>query len=208
MHNAIESIKKIIGLEQLEIVEVLGESVPDMTPVLGSILTNIKIKRLAKRLTLVETELNQIRDFISVETNLDKVEQIKDFVLPIFLQKLLEEDEEQKIKYLARSINKVINAGSLNESHLVIILDILDNLRCIEIDYLISLIDNTSFLDKENMSQNIIKFIETKLEKIGLIEMANSIKFAPSKEYDTLAATYQNETVVTELGNEIVNFIR
>lgn len=208
MHNAIDTIKDIVGLDQLEIVDVISESVTDMIPGLGEILTNIKIKKLGKRLTLVETELNQIKVRISKETNLEKVEQIKDFVLPIFLQKLMEEDEDQKIKYLVKSINRTIDEKSLNESHLVLIFDILDNLRCMEIDFLISLIDNIPFLENKNISQNIIKFIETKLEKMGLIEMANSVKLVPAPEMKTVSMAYSNETAITELGKEFINFIR
>lgn len=206
MHNIINTIKDIVGLDSLELVEVVGESVPDMTPFLGSILTNIKIKRLAKRLTSVESELNQIREIIAVEPNQEKVNQVKEFVLPIFLEKLLEEDEDQKVKYVVNSIKRFIEEETLNESQLILIFDIIDKLRCVEVDYLISLRDNTEFLPSVEASENIITFIENKLERIGLIHIANLGKFVVNKEGGP-AYRYSDKTKISNLGNEILNFI-
>lgn len=205
--KVIDNLREIAGLEPLEIVEVLGESVPDMTPVVGSIITNVKIKRLAKRLTRVESDINHIKDVISVETNQRKVEQIKDFVFPIFLQQLLEEDEEQKIKYVINSIKRFVDEDTLNESQLILIFDILDKLRCIDVDYLISLNDDIEFLPDVEASANIITFIESKLEKIGLIHIANLGKLIANQEGGP-AVSYSEKTIISDLGKEILNFIR
>ncbi|MEX3743560.1 hypothetical protein [Lysinibacillus xylanilyticus] len=208
MHNVINTIKDMAGFEHKEIMELLGESVSDMAPVLGSILTNIKIKRLAKRLTVVESEINQIRDTISVTPNLEKIEQIRDFVLPIFLQKLLEEDEEQKIKFVVNSIKRFVEEDTLNDFQLILIFDILDELRCIEIDYLKSLRDGKEFLPEVEASANIITFIENKLEGIGLIHIANRGKLIANSELGSAAVSISDKTEISGLGKEFLNFIR
>lgn len=207
MHNIIDALKDLANLEKIEIAEVIGESAADMTPVVGSFLTNLKIKRLAKRLAMAESDISQIRDIISVTPNQEKVEQMKNFVLPIFLQKLLEEDEEQKIKFVVNSIKRFAGEDALNDSQLILIFDILDELRCIEIDYLKSLRDAIEFLPGVEASANIITFIENKLEGIGLIHIANLGKLMANPELGTAAVSFSDETEITELGKEFLNFI-
>ncbi|QPQ35884.1 hypothetical protein [Lysinibacillus sp. JNUCC-52] len=205
MHNIMNALKDLADFEKLDIAEVISESAADMTPVLGSFLTNLKIRRLAKRLTSVEAEINQIRDLISATPNQEKVEQMKDFVLPIFLQKLLEEDEEQKLKFVVNSIKRFIEVDTLDESQLILIFDILDKLRFIEIDYLKSLRDGIEFLPGVNASANIITFIEDKLEGIGLIHIAYRGKLVGDTK--GAAISYSDKTEISPLGIELLNFI-
>lgn len=207
MNNIIETLKDLADFEKLEVAEMVGESVADMTPVLGSFLTNLKIKRLAKRLTMAESDISQIRDIISATSNQEKVEQMKNFVLPIFLQKLLEEDEEQKIKFVVNSIKRFVEEEVLNDSQLILIFDILDKLRCIEIDYLKSLRDGIEFLPGVEASANIITFIENKLERIGLIHIANLGKLIAVPEEKGVAVSFSDNTEISELGKEFLNFI-
>ncbi|MGA6580838.1 hypothetical protein [Providencia sp. NPDC089923] len=207
-NNIVTAIKKIVGLDNYEVGELVSEIVSDATPVINSILRHIKMKRLMERLSMLETTINEINNRINSEVNQETVNRVQNFAFPIFLQKLLEEDEDQKIKYLVNSIHTIINKQTLNESHLVLIFDILDELRCIEIEYLISLVEEKPFLENETISRNIVKFIEIKLERMGLIEMADSVKFTPAPKKETISMVYSDKTKITELGREFISFIR
>lgn len=207
MKENIKHLAELTGLDVNEIVAAATDSIPGMVPVVGGILDAIKNKRLLNRLNSIESKVDEMRIEMNKETNHEKIEFIQNFAFPLFLQKLLEEDEELKLKYLINAIKRVVKGTNLNESHLILVFDILDQLRSLEIDYLISLIEESSFIEEENLSSNMIKYIESKLERLGLIEAANKVNLIPAPEQESVAMAYADKTSATELGKELINFI-
>ncbi|WP_025785682.1 hypothetical protein [Sporosarcina sp. D27] len=207
MKDNIKHLAELTGLEVNDLLAAASDSIPGMVPIVGGIFDAIKHKRLINRLNSIECKIDEMRTEILNETNQEKFEFIQNFAFPLFLQKLLEEDEELKIKYLINGITRVVKGTNLNESHLILVFDILDQLRSIEIGYLISLIEESSFIEEENLSSNMIKYIESKLEKLGLLEVANKVSFIAKPEKESVAMAYADRTSATELGKELINFI-
>lgn len=228
--ETIDQVKSLIGDQNFAGLDILAGTISEVAPVISNIITSFKIRRLSKRLALHEKKIQNLsQKLVSIED--DKfVDLLKNFLFPSILQQLLEEDEDNKTGYFLDGFGNVIDKKIIDESRILILYDILKNLRYIEIEYLISLsskykrycrdikMSTKQQVDKpfDDLKFKSIKIaIESKLEGLGLIDTGRSISYEEvMKNLNDDLKRYTNriagtkripETKLTSFGQEFLN---
>lgn len=102
--------------------------------------------------------------------------EIKEKYFGLTLDYVMETKQEEKIKYIVNGFINLTTMENLQEDVILIYYDILDELNIIDIrvlkiyDYFNKNEDYYDILEETGISHSQYKLIQTKLEKLGLIE--------------------------------------
>lgn len=222
----VKNLRNLVGLDN-DVPGLPIETIVEAAPVIGKILTSFKIHRLSKRLEIYAEKINELSLKVTSIDDEKFVDLLKDFLFPAILQQLLEEDEDNKIGYFLDGFGNVIDNRNVNESSLLILFDTLRELRFIEIEYLITLSSTyknycMKYREKNNKKVNnpfknenfetIRPAIESKLERLGLINRSNSLSHQEmlktlDREFGRVLRRSSDSSKVelTKFGNHFLN---
>lgn len=177
--NELESIKSLIGIDEDSHLSSIFDVLSEQAPVIGRVLTSYKIHRLSKRLKASEAKLNELEFKVNQIDDEEFLGVIKNFVFPIVLQQLLDEDEDNKIGLVLEGFGSILDEETIKESKFLIFYDLLKQLRFIEIEYLFtfSQCDNRPYEELEYFRsgefEDIKYVVENKLQRLGLLSIPN-----------------------------------
>ncbi|MCL1701637.1 hypothetical protein [Lysinibacillus sp. Bpr_S20] len=229
-NEIVESFKNLIGESNFNVLEFFSGAIGDVAPIISNVMTSFKIYRLKNRLEKHESKLKELSEKVVSVDDEKFADLLKKFLFPAILQQLLDEDEDNKTGYFLDGFGNVIDKNIIDQSRILILYDILRNLRFVEIEYLISLSSTyrsyyrTLIFNKnenvENTFDNIqfssLKIpIESKLESLGLINTGKSISYDEmmrnfnndlKRQKNSLPRTNRTPVVtITPFGNEFLN---
>lgn len=231
--KTLTNLKNLMNISEGSKLELIFNTLSDQAPLIGRVLTSIKIHRLGQRLKKHENKINDINHRVEQIGDLDFVLLIKEFLLPKVLQDLLDEDEDNKIAYFLDGFGQVIDNEIYDKSKILIFYDILRTLRFIEIEYLVSLTSQFKIYNMKNYHehgnypesifnkpdfQRIKYAIENKLESLGLIETGRMVSYEEvmdrfdeelkmSKRYSGFYSPRRdNTTEIAMFGYDFLNF--
>lgn len=188
----VQQVKSLMGIDTDPKFELAFETLFDQAPIIGKILTSYKIHTLGQRLKLHDKKINEISEKVNQIEDSDFLDIVKNFLFPIILQELLDEDEDNKIGYFLDGFGQVVENCISDKSKILIYYDVLKELRFIEIEYLISFSSasqrakNRKFYEDRVFPKSIfdtkdfmeMRFaIENKLERLGLIDTGRLISY-------------------------------
>lgn len=235
----LEQLKSILDIKEGSGIEMAFDAIFDQIPLIGKILTTIKLRKLKRRMNEHSEKLTFLESKISTIEDNKFTDLIKNFLFPIILQELIEEDEDNKIAYFLNGFEQVIDSKITDKSKILVYYDVLRELRFIDIEYLIKLtwvyehhlinnsISNDNLVDLDATEErygsklysyfksddfgNINVFVESKLEKLGLIDLGKSITYEEIFERMALQEKYSisnfNDGIkVTSFGHNFLDF--
>lgn len=215
--KVIDDVKNLLGSDETRDLGMFLESLSELAPGIGNLIQSHKIRRLQKRLSANEDQIRELRFKVSSIDDEHFVDLLKNFLFPSILEYILQEDEDNKIGYFLDGFGKVIDDKIINQSKILILYDILRNLRFVEIEYLTSLtyeyidfnrkvndgVENSSPFRKGDFLE--IKYaVEANLEKMGLIKTSRNISSNDLK--DALKRLSYNSSLQSKDRTEITKF--
>lgn len=190
-------------------------TISEMVPFLGRALQSIKIHRLGTRLEVFEDVINELQQKVKVIDDEKFTCFLKEFLFPITLQNLLDDEEDKKTSLFLDGFNKIIESRNDDESIILMYYDILRDLRYNEIIRLIEI--GEPYIEYESLGTNsyayayyieenndVHFYIELKLAKLGLIKTPYQTNLDMKKE----GLTYRelNRAELTSLGKKFLDF--
>lgn len=185
----------------------------------GQVAPGIVALRLAYKQKQMEKRVNIAIDLLgnrvdSVIKHLGKLNEeeyrfVEESVFPLVLENIIEESEEEKIKYILNGFESVIQDKITDEEIVLSYLDVLKDLRIIDIKHLLK--QTTEYRDqlsKETLKLEIdlsekgqrrsalTNYIHNKLEQLGLISTVSFDEVSPQKG------------TVTKFGYNFIHFIK
>lgn len=196
-----EQVKALVDIGEESGEEALIEGLfLEQVPVIGKIISTIKYRRLSKRLKDNEQKIKKLSTKVNNIDDADFIDFLKNFLFPSILQNIMEEDEDAKIGYFLDGFEQVIDEEVVDKSKILIMYDLLRELRYIEIEYLISFsseykvfemdyyYDTGEYVEShfnhfDTKTFNEIKpAIEIKLERLGLLDTERLLTYKEIKE--------------------------
>jgi bifunctional DNA-binding transcriptional regulator/antitoxin component of YhaV-PrlF toxin-antitoxin module len=154
------TLKEMMGISPGSQLEFIFESVSQVAPYVGKVITAYKIHRLEKRFKEHETRIKNIQqkiEWLSPEL----IEFVKGRVFPFVLEDLLNEAQDQKVEFILNGFEVVIEKEFTEEDKIISYFDILRQLR---VDELMSLL---------NYDYEYFRMMEEKRKNIGLSNEAD-----------------------------------
>ncbi|MDY7223989.1 hypothetical protein [Halalkalibacterium halodurans] len=231
MNNHIKTVHYLMGLGDNEEVELLSNVLMEAMPYIGRFLTSFKFYRLEKRLKKHAKTIDEMKARVELIDDIQFTELLKEFLFPMVLQGLLDEDEDNKVGYFLDGFSHTIDSKISDKAKILKFYDILKELRFIEIEYLISfsreykrykseyIFENKKMLDDhfENGDFKMIRpAIENKLENLGMIDTGRLLSYEQimgimnderrNRKRHLALPDYTTKTALTVFGNEFLNF--
>lgn len=187
-------------------------SIGELAPFVSNGIQSFKIRRLAKRLDTCEGKIDYLSQKVKIIDDDDFVIFLKEFLFPSILQSLLDEEEDKKTSLFLDGFETVIDNRIIEESKILILYDVMRELRFIEIQYLLSLWDegrneNTQINPfAKGIKQDLLFLIQIKLTKYGLIR--SPIQMNVEVVDDDIRLLDIGEDELTKAGMDFLTFYR
>lgn len=230
--NLQEQIKLLAGVEEGTKLDVIFDVFAEQVPFVGNLLTTLKINKLGDRLKTHQNKINEISKKVNRIDDVDFTAFLKDFLFPVVLQQLLEEDEDNKVGYFLDGFEQVVDHSINDKAKILRFYDLLKQLRFFEIEYLISLSTRRKVFEMNNVAlyeqvhEERFSYFETrsfkemklstenKLESLGLIETGRLVSYTEimeklSKEVSRkhgVSPNFKDEVEVSEFGHKFLEF--
>lgn len=192
MNNSVEKksfkqkVKEIINvggeggtsaLSEIFLEGALGAAVPGAT----TIIFSYKQKRMEQNLLRLISELQaKVKEIESNFNKLDMADQelVREFFAGLVCDYVIDEQEEEKIRYIANGFVSLTGKQKLEVDQTIIYLDILKNLRLIDIRILFDRVKGfmlydqnfQEYLDELGISHDQYSMIKEKLFRLGLLK--------------------------------------
>ncbi|MEH6957773.1 hypothetical protein [Neobacillus drentensis] len=183
--DLINSLKEMMGISPGSQLEMIFDSVSQVAPYVGKVITSYKIYRLEKRFKNNETRISKIERKIESSSPVI-TDFIKGKVFPFVLEDLLNEAQDDKIEFILNGFETVIDKKITEEDKIIAYFDVVRELRVDELKTLFNY-DHTYFtlLQEKRKSESIdyrkeieswklnegyYKYIKSKLSTLGLIK--------------------------------------
>ncbi|MFJ5749656.1 hypothetical protein ACIP97_13910 [Peribacillus frigoritolerans] len=163
--------------------------------------------RVHKALELIDNRMDTILDLLA-HLNDYEYRFVEEKVFPIVFENIINEDEEEKIKYIINSFETIIENKIVDEELVLSYLDVIKSLRIIDIqhlyrqtsDYRKKLSMEKRTLEPPDLSEigqqrvALTKYIHNKLQQLGLIDI--DVPVIPE------------EGPVTKFGYNLIDYIK
>ncbi|SEL29705.1 hypothetical protein [Paenibacillus sp. OK003] len=225
----VTSLTKFLGIDPDSALGVSIEGTMDHIPLVGKILSSLKMRELQKKIKYLELRIQRLSDSM-MERPDDFVSQFfKERAFPFMLDQLLEEQQEEKTDLIMNGIEYIYDQKITEENKVLIHFDILKQLRVTEIKHLMTYSSEgkqaarraSEYEEVPGSDVKYYEYIENHLEKLGLIdkgvrstsEVQQSIVSAFSNVVSTKGGmkgrglTLTNtQIVLTPFGREFIKF--
>jgi|GEM_PF-6036109 len=193
MKNIKKKIEDIIDITGETGSELVGGLISDallgqIAPGLVSVIFSYKQKRMEKMILLALDEIKgRLNSLEFLVREFDDSYYIKEELLPIFFDYVIDETQEEKIQFLVNGLEYNLKKKNKQQDELIIYFDILKELRVSDIDYLLrfgkdftvlGMYLNKYFSDENLFEEQIMSgtemYMQNKLNRLGLIRIINS----------------------------------
>lgn len=181
----------------------LMESGISWAPYIGKAYQIFKFNRLARRVKALEGKFEKILKLSSSSTLSE--EYISMRIFPVVFADLMEEHEDAKINLILTGFENVFIEENKNESIIISWYDVLRNLRYADIKrfYYFASISDCDDTNIDNDEEAHLRYIDAKLEKIGLIKIKQRYGGLMGIESDNS----RDSVIITKFGYSFINFI-
>jgi len=176
----------------------------DYAPYVSRVLQTIKLIRLERRFNEHKTKFDRIAKLAS-ETKLS-ADYINQRIFPIVITDLIEEHEDAKITLILNGYENVFINESTNESIIINYSDTLRGLRYADIMrffYLANATETYSFYPRDSEENALVRNIDNKLDRLGLIKIFTRVGESKGLEFDT----DKDKINLTMYGDRFLRFI-
>ena len=190
-------------------------TISELIPFIGKALQTLKIHKLSRRLESFEGKINELQQKVVIIDDEKFTSFLKEFLFPLTLQNLLDEEEDKKTDLFLDGFDTVVDSKNDNEYDILMYYDILRELRYKEIIHLITIgepyikyesveIKNYAYAFSVEEKNDIHFYIELKLAKLGLIKTPyqSNLDFAE----DGLIFNNLKRAELTSFGEKFFNF--
>lgn len=143
----------------------------DITPFVGSFVTNIKLKRFEKRIKKHETRILKIFSLLS-ENDVDFV--AEKIGVPVF-EKIMQDQEDDKAEFLLLGFENCVKNNIKDEDLIVYYLDLISDLRVLDLKRLVAFSGRTDVKpivpEKDSKEELLLHASDEKLNRLGLIQV-------------------------------------
>ena len=190
--------------------------VGQLAPGIISVRNAYKQRQLEESLIITISEINHKVDILSErieDLSNEELAFVEKEVFPVFFDHVLEEPEKGKIKYFISGFETIIEHKFREKDLILSYFDVLRSLRINEIGRLISQTPeyrmkvysedagytlNSEIIDQLQDKSAFIKYMDNKLEQLGLIQTIVFTERDITPEYSP----------ITKFGNNFISFIR
>jgi hypothetical protein len=172
------ALKEMMGISPGSQLELIFDSVSQVAPYVGKVITAYKIHRLEKRFKDHEVRIIDIQNKIE-SLHPEFTEFIRGRVFPFVLEDLLNEAQDNKVEFILNGFETVIDNEYTEEDKILSYFDILRQLRVDELKSLLNYDEeynqtrkNKDYRDEseiQKLMDGYYKYIDSRLSSFGLL---------------------------------------
>lgn len=189
----------------------VGQVVPGIATTFLSYKQKRTEKMLCNAIDQIKEDISKIKDKLSQMSKEEK-NFITDKVIPIALESISKELQEEKVKFIVNGIKNVINNKITDEDIIIAYYDILNDLRMVDIKILINLYNESKKeikicdveknIDITNLYEAVETHIVRKLENFCLI----TVKKTWGNLEGRMSKPTPDKLAISKLGTEFIEF--
>ncbi|WP_249598499.1 hypothetical protein [Peribacillus frigoritolerans] len=195
-----------------EPVQALVEIGGGATPVIGSVLNYLKFGKINKELSKLKGKVGNITEKVDASEN---ELFLKQEVFPIVLNRILSDEQEEKIKIILNGFEYIIDNDILNLDKIFNYYDVLAEMRLTEIVHLtekyvvpMEMIKNPELMklniqlkmeytDEDREQEDLERYMNNKLFRLGILEYVKERAF-PIEDYFQSSMPYSRQSRAPE----------